>query len=73
MLKNRRCKNEGIFGVLRVGSFLSNGINISISERYGELMFSKCDINLGFQVVLYITLQHYKNKNIHIKIRKKKS
>lgn len=56
MLKNRRCKNEEIFGVLRVGSFLSNGINISISERYGELMYSKCDINLGFRVVLYITL-----------------
>lgn len=56
MLKNRRCKNEGIFGVLRVGSFLSNGINISISECYGELMYSKCDINLGFRVVLYITL-----------------
>ena len=56
MLKNRRCKNEGIFGGLRVGSFLSNGINISISECYGELMYSKCDINLGFRVVLYITL-----------------
>ncbi len=50
-------KNEtGIFGVLRGGSFLSNGINISISERYGELRYSKCDINLGFRVVLYITL-----------------
>lgn len=56
MLKNRRCKNEGIFGVLRGGSFLSNGINISISEHYGELRYSKCDINLGFWVVLYITL-----------------
>ncbi len=47
---------ENTFAVRRGGSFIDKGEVCPISHRYGENTISALDFNIGFRVVLYITL-----------------
>ena len=54
--KHGQESGENAFAVRRGGSFIDKGEVCPISHRYGENTINALDFNIGFRVVLYITL-----------------
>ena len=54
--KHGQESSEKTFAVRRGGSFIDKGEVCPISHRYGENTIGAFDFNIGFRVVLYITL-----------------